>query len=372
MPYWHPKGMVIYRELDKFARELQGPGYLELKTPELVSGELYKKSGHYDHFRDDMFRVQDGDKEYFLKPMNCPEALLVFKSRRRSYRELPMRLANFDVLHRTEATKVFHGLTRVRELCMDDAHILCTHEQTANEYKILLEKTKQVHGTFGLKSKFFLSTMPESHMGSRGDWEVAETALKNALEAAKVGYEINEGDGAFYGPKIDIRVEDAIGREWQLTTLQYDMQQPAGLGAKYVDADGSEKTPIMIHHALLGSFERFIGIILEHYNGALPTWLSPVQAVVLPITDAQNSYAESVLAQLKEAGIRAEINLTSEKIGAKIRDAQLARIPYMLIIGPKEVEESTVSVRLRSGTDLHSMPIPDIISRIQKEIQDRA
>jgi threonyl-tRNA synthetase len=372
MPYWHPKGMVIYRELDKFARELEGDNYTEIKTPELVTPDLYKKSGHYEHYLADMFKVLDGDKEYFLKPMNCPEALLVFKSRKRSYRDLPMRLTNFDVLHRTEATKVFHGLTRVREFSQDDAHILCTHEQAADEFASLLETVKTAFQTFKLKPQIKLSTRPKEKVGNETEWNQAEEALKAALEKAQIGYVVDPGEGSFYGPKIDVAAFDAIDRKWQLSTLQYDMQQPKGLGAKYTDADGTEKTPIMIHQAILGSLERFIGILVEHYSGALPTWLSPVQAFVLPITDTQNSYAKEILAKLKETGIRVEANLNSEKIGAKIRDAQITKVPYMLIVGPKEVEENSVSVRLRSGADLHSMPLPDIISRIKQEIQSRS
>jgi threonyl-tRNA synthetase len=372
MPYWHQKGMVIYRELDKFARELEGYGFHEIKTPELVSPELYKKSGHYEHYLEDMFKVLDGDKEYFLKPMNCPEALLVFKSKKRSYRELPMRLANFDVLHRTEATKVFQGLTRVRELSQDDAHILCTPEQAEGEFAERLEEIKKAFKVLKLKTQYYLSTRPEGKLGNDAEWDQAEGALKASLEKAQLGYEIDPGEGNFYGPKIDVFALDALGRRWQLSTLQYDMQQPKGLGAKYTDSTGTEKTPIMIHRAVLGSFERLIGILTEHHNGAFPTWLSPVQAIVLPITDAQNSYAKDVLGQVTGADIRAEVNLNSEKIGAKIRDAQLQKVPYMLIIGQKEVDEKSASLRLRTGDDLHSMPVPDIISRIQKEIQERS
>lgn len=371
MPYWHPKGFIIYRELDKLARELEGPGFSEIKTPELVTPDFYKKSGHYDHYLNDMFRVLDGDKEYFLKPMNCPEALLIFKSKKRSYRDLPMRLANFDVLHRTETTKVFQGLTRVRELSQDDAHILCTPEQASSEFAERLEAIKKVFQVLKLKTQFYLSTRPDGKLGNESEWDQAENALKDALEKAGIGYEIDPGEGSFYGPKIDLFATDALGRRWQLSTLQYDMQQPKGLGAKYTDADGVEKTPIMIHQAIMGSFERLIGILTEHYAGAFPTWLAPVQATVLPITDAQNNYAEAVLNQLQKAGIRAEVNLNSEKIGAKIRDAQLQKIPYMLIVGQKEIDENGVAVRLRSGTDLKTMPVQDTIARLKQEIDNR-
>lgn len=371
MPYWHPKGMIVYRQLEQLAREVEVEDYQEIKTPELVSPELYKKSGHYDHYLDDMFKVLDGDKEYFLKPMNCPEALLVFKSRKRSYRELPLRLANFDVLHRTERSGVFSGLTRVREFSQDDAHILCTPDQAAEEFRKLLEAVKKVHAIFGFKSKFYLSTRPEKFMGEKSQWDQAEAALKQALAEAGLGYEVQEGEGAFYGPKIDVAAEDALGRQWQLSTLQYDLQQPAALGAKYTDMEGTDQTPIMIHRAILGSIERFLGIVLEHYGGNLPLWLAPVQVLVLTITDGQNHYAKVVFEKLIDAGIRAEVDLRSEKMGAKIRDAQLRKIPYMLIVGEREMQVQQVAVRLRDGTDLKSHSLEDILARLNKEIDNR-
>lgn len=369
--YWHPKGMIVYRQLEKYVREITAE-YQEIKAPELVSPDLFKKSGHLQFYASDMFKVLDGEKQYYLKPMNCPETLLIFKSRKRSYRELPMRLACFDNLHRTERSGVFHGLTRVKEFTQDDGHIICSMEQAEAEFAKLLTQTKQVHALFGFKSIFKLATRPDVFMGEKSDWDRAEEVLKSALAEAKLGYDLKEKDATFYGPKIDVYAQDGLGREWQLTTLQLDLQQPAGLGAKFTDEDGTEKTPVMIHRALLGSIERFIGVILEHYSGNLPTWLSPVQAMVIPITDAENSYASDLQAKLKAEGIRVEIDLRGEKMGAKIRDAQLQKIPYMLIVGEREIEANGVAVRLRDGTDLKTLPIDDVVSRIKKEVDSRA
>lgn len=370
--YWHPRGMIIYRELEKYVRELTFGEYQEIKAPELVSPDLFKKSGHLQFYAGDMFKVLDGERQYYLKPMNCPETLLIFKSRKRSYRELPMRLTCFDSLHRTERSGVFHGLTRVKEFTQDDGHIICSMEQAEAEFAKLLTQTKEVHNLFGFKSIFKLATRPDAFMGEKSDWDRAEEVLKSALAQAKLGYDLKEKDATFYGPKIDVYAQDGLGRQWQLTTLQLDLQQPAGLGAKFTDEDGTEKTPVMIHRALLGSLERFIGIILEHYSGNLPTWLSPVQVMVIPITDAQNSYAADLLDRFRKEGIRVEIDLRGEKMGAKIRDAQLQKIPYMLIVGDREIEAKGVAVRLRDGTDLKTLPQDEVISRIKKEVDSRA
>ncbi|HET7713371.1 MAG TPA: threonine--tRNA ligase [Patescibacteria group bacterium] len=370
--YWHPKGMIIYRELEKYAREIEGSDYQEVKAPELVSADLFKKSGHIQYYEGDMFKVKDGEKEYYLKPMNCPETLLIFKARKRSYRELPMRLSCFDNLHRTERSGVFHGLTRVKEFIQDDGHIICTLGQAEEEFAKLLAQTKEVHNQFGFKSVFKLATRPDAFMGEKSDWDRAEEILKSALAKSKLGYDVKEKDATFYGPKIDVYALDALGREWQLTTLQLDLQQPAGLGARFTDEDGVEKTPIMIHRAMLGSLERFIGVILEHYGGNLPTWLSPVQAIVIPITDAQNSYAKDLHEKLQQEGIRSEIDLRGEKMGAKIRDAQIQKIPYMLIIGEREIAAKGVAVRLRDGTDLKTIPLGDILTRIKEEVARRS
>ncbi len=369
--YWHPKGMIIYRELERYAREIEGTDYQEVKAPEIVSAELFKKSGHTTYYDENMFKVTDGNKEYFLKPMNCPQTLLIFKSRKRSYRDLPMRLSCFDSLHRTEKSGVFHGLTRVKEFIQDDGHIICTMEQAEGEFAKLLDVVKAAHATFGFKSIFKLATRPDSFMGEKSDWDKAEQSLKKALSGAKVGYEVKEGDATFYGPKIDVYVEDALEREWQLSTLQLDLQQPLGLGARYTDAAGVEQTPVMIHRAILGSLERFIGIIIEHYGGNLPTWLSPVQAMIIPITDTQNTYARGIYDKLLQAGVRTEIDVRGEKMGAKIRDAQLQKIPYMLIVGDREIEAKGAAVRLRDGTDLKTLGVEDILSRVQKEIDNR-
>lgn len=370
--YWHPKGMIIYRELEKLAREIEGVNYQEVKAPELVSAELFKKSGHLGYYEENMFQALDGEKSYFLKPMNCPQSILIFKSRKRSYRDLPMRLSCFDNLHRTERSGVFHGLTRVKEFSQDDGHIFCTFEQAEAEFAKLIEETKKVHAVFGFKSIFKLATRPDQFMGEKANWDKAEEILKKVLAKDKIGYEIKEKDGTFYAPKIDVYVEDALGREWQLTTLQLDFNQPAGIGAKFTDQDGEEKTPIMIHRAMLGSIERFIGVMLEHYGGNLPTWLSPVQAVVIPITDAQNTYASGLNQKLLQEGVRTEVDLRAEKMGAKIRDAQLQKIPYMLIVGDREIAAKGAAVRLRDGSDLKTMPTEDIVSRIKKEIEERS
>lgn len=369
--YWHPKGMIIYRELEKLAREIEGHRYQEVKAPELVTAELFKKSGHVGYYDENMFRVTDGDKEYFLKPMNCPETLLIFKAKKRSYRDLPMRLACFDNLHRTERSGVFHGLTRVKEFIQDDGHILCTMREAKDELAQLLEETKAFHAIFGFKSRFTLATRPATFMGEKSDWDRAEQILKEALAQEAIGYEVKDGDGTFYAPKIDIFAQDALGRLWQLSTLQLDFNQPAAIGAKFTDTDGQEKAPVMVHRAILGSIERFIGIVLEHYGGNLPTWLSPVQIVVIPITDTQNTYASALHQKLSSEGIRAEVDLRGQMLGAKIRDAQLQKVPYMLIVGDREIKARGAAVRLRDGTDLKTMPTEEILTRVKKEIKER-
>ena len=351
-PFFLPKGMDLKNALMDYWREIhRKAGYVEISTPIILNRRLWETSGHWDHYKENMYTTVIDDEDYAIKPMNCPGGVLVYKSEPRSYRDLPLRLAEVGLVHRHEKSGQLHGLMRVRCFTQDDAHIFMTPEQIKDEIKGVVHLINQVYSLFGFKYHVELSTRPEDSMGSDEDWEMATEGLRSALEELGLPYVVNEGDGAFYGPKIDFHLEDSIGRTWQCGTIQLDFQLPQRFELEYTGADGEKHRPIMIHRVVFGSIERFIGILIEHFAGAFPTWLAPVQVKVLPISEKYEEYAKSVKAQLDEAGIRAEIDLRSEKIGYKIREAQTQKIPYMLVVGQKEEADGTVSVRSRFKGD---------------------
>ena len=371
--FWLHKGTVLYNGLAEYMRKVLYPaGYDEVKTPIVFNKALWETSGHWHHYRDNMF-VLEGDEgeDMALKAMNCPGHMLVFGSQVRSYRDLPIRLHEQTALHRNEASGVLGGLTRVRQFSQDDAHCFVMQEQIGEEVQRLLGLVQQVYGDLGLTFEVKLSTRPEEYLGARETWEHAEAQLKAALEAVGQPFTINEGDGAFYGPKIDFDVTDAIGRKWQCATIQLDYQMPERFDLKYVGADNGEHRPVVIHRAIFGSFERFIALLIEHFAGAFPLWLAPVQAVVLPIADRHAEYARSVRAELAAAGLRAGLDDRQEKIGYKIREAQLQKVPYMLVVGDKEVADATVSVRSRQGGDLGSRAVGAFVAAAQAEIASK-
>jgi threonyl-tRNA synthetase len=373
-PFWLPKGTTLVHLLGNYMREVLFPaGYVEVRAPLVFNKALWETSGHWAHYRQNMFLIQaEGDEEQSsLKPMNCPGHMLLFGSEVRSYRDLPLRIHEQSVLHRMEASGVLSGLTRVREFIMDDAHIFLREDQIGEEVERLLRLVQRVYDDFGLTPEMKLSTRPADFLGEKATWDHAEAELKKALEAAGQVYSINEGDGAFYGPKIDFAVTDALGRKWQCATIQLDYQLPQQFQLKYVGADNAEHRPVVIHRAIFGSFERFIALLLEHYAGALPLWLASVQAIVLPISDRHLEYGASVRDRLVAAGLRAELDERQEKIGYKIREAQLQKIPYMLVVGDREAAEGTVSVRERSGGDKGSRAIDAFIASAQAEIASK-
>ncbi|MBQ7409792.1 MAG: threonine--tRNA ligase [Clostridia bacterium] len=374
MAYWMPKGFKMMNILiDLWRKEHEKRGYLEFSGPQLNSSELWKTSGHWDHYKEDMFVLEDSDgKEQALKPMNCPNAIKIYGSKLRSYKDLPLRFSDIDVIHRNEKSGQLNGLFRVRMFRQDDAHNFISQDQIGSEIKDIIEIAKYLYGIFGLDFELTLSTRPDDFMGDIELWNEAEANLRSVLDelCGKDQYRINEGDGAFYGPKIDIKMKDCLGREWQMGTVQVDFQLPLRFNLSYIDSNGDKKTPILIHRALFGSFERFIGIITEHFAGAFPAWLSPVQVKVLPISDNQKEYAEKVVAELAANGLRVELDDRQEKIGYKIREAQLSKVPYMLILGEKEVESGAVGVRARKEGDIGAMPIADFIAKIQEEIKN--
>lgn len=374
MPYWLPKGVVIYNELVNFWRQEHAErGYQEIVSPLLNKKELYQTSGHYEHYWEDMFSVKTKDgEEYGIKAMNCPNAMVVFGSGLHSYKDLPLRLSDTDTLHRNEVSGALNGLLRVREFRQDDAHIFVTEEQIGEEYERVFEIVEKFYSIFGLQYSFRLGTRPDSFMGETATWEKAEDTLKQILKKSGHTFTIEEKDGAFYGPKVDILMKDAIGRSWQMGTIQLDFQQPQRFGLEYTAADGSKKTPVAIHRVVYGSLERFIGIIIEQFSGAFPVWISPVQVKILSITEKQNDYAQSVLKELKAVGIRAEWDDRNESIGKKIREAEMEKVPYMLIIGEKELEAKSVSVRARNQKDLGVMDLSAFMDKINDEIKTRA
>jgi len=371
--FWHPKGVIIWNELLGLWRRLHREwGYEEIRTPIMLKRVLWEKSGHWEHYKENMYFTEVDEQPYALKPMNCPGAALIYKTRVHSYRELPLRYAEVGICHRLEKTGVVHGLMRLRQFTQDDAHIFMTPQQVTEEVTGIVQLIDKIYGTFGLEYRIELSTRPESSVGTAQQWEQATNSLKDALEANRLPYKINEGDGAFYGPKIDFHVRDAIGRSWQCATIQLDLAMlPEKFDINYIGADGREHRPVVIHRVILGAIERFIGILVEHYAGDFPTWLAPVQAAVLPITDAHAEYAITVHQALLNTGVRAEIDLRSEKTGAKIRDATLSKTPYMLIVGDREAENRTVAVRLRKEGDQGAVPVQQFLDRILTEIRDR-
>jgi threonyl-tRNA synthetase len=367
-PFFHPRGAHLYNALMDYVRERIDDKYGEVITPQILDVELWKTSGHWDHYVENMYFTEIDERTYAVKPMNCPGHCLIFGTRLRSYRDLPIRYADFGRLHRYERSGVISGLTRVRSFAQDDAHVFCTEEQVEEEVIDCVETILSIYDTFGFSELLIeVSTRPEKSIGSAELWERAESALMGALRGRGIEFTINEGDGAFYGPKIDFQVKDALGRSWQLGTVQLDYQMPSRFGLKYTGADGAEHTPVMIHRAMLGSLERFIGILIEHLGGAFPLWLAPVQAILLPVSDRFLEPAQAVAARLRAAGLRVEVDDRSEKLGYKIREAQIQKVPFMLVLGGKEVESGTVSVRSRSGGDLGAMEI-DVFVDLSREL----
>ncbi len=369
MPFWLPNGTTLLHLIeDQVQAQLRKRGYKEIATPQVLDEELWHRSGHWENYRDDMYFMQSDERRLALRPMNCPGACLVFDSERHSYRELPLRLAEFGRVSRNEREGVLHGLLRVRAFTQDDAHVYCTEEQIADEVADICAAIDELYARFGFEDvRVELSTRPEKSMGSEEQWAKAEAALTEALERQGREYELNPGDGAFYGPKIDFHVTDALGRSWQCGTCQLDFQMPERFDLGYVGADDATHRPVMIHRALLGSMERFAGILIEHYAGRFPVWLAPVQAIVLPVSDRHNEYAERVVAELREGGVRVEIDTRSESVGKKIRDAELGRYPYMLVVGDREEEAGALAVRSHEQGELGAMPAADLTARIQAE-----
>ncbi len=371
-PFFLPKGMVLRNTLIDYWRQVHKKyGYVEISTPMILNQELWHRSGHWDHYKDNMYTTVIDGEDYAVKPMNCPGGMLVYKSEPHSYRDLPLRMGELGLVHRHELSGALHGLFRVRCFTQDDAHIFMTWDQMKDEIQNVVRLFDEVYSVFGLKYQIEVSTMPEDHIGEQETWDFATETLKKAIEDMGKDYVINEGDGAFYGPKLDFHLADSLGRTWQCGTIQLDMQMPERFELEYTGPDGEKHRPVMIHRVVLGSIERFIGVITEHYAGAFPLWLSPVQIKVLPITDRCADYAKAVAAKLDEAGIRVETDLRSEKIGYKIREAQMQKIPYMLVVGDKEAENGTVSVRTRSGEDEGAVDVDAFIRRVLAEVKDK-
>jgi threonyl-tRNA synthetase len=373
MVFWHDRGWCIYRIIENYIRDLlRGNGYLEVRTPQIIDCVLWEKSGHMAKFGEGMFMTSSENRDFAVKPMNCPAHVQIFNQGLRSYRDLPLRMSEFGACHRNEPSGALHGLLRVRGFTQDDAHIFCSEEQIQDEVSKLIDLVYRVYGDFGFDEvQVRLSTRPENRVGADELWDQAESALRQALDGRGLPWELNPGDGAFYGPKIDFSLRDSIGRIWQLGTIQLDFSMPGRLDASYVAQDGSRRVPVMIHRAILGSLERFIGVLIEHYAGSLPAWLAPVQVVVLSLTDRQAGVAEAVGESLKNQGVRAECDLRNETIGLKIREHAIQRIPYMLIVGAREAENSTVAVRTRDGEDLGAMPMERFLERLYRDIAGR-
>ncbi len=373
MVFWHPKGWTVYQVIEQYMRNRQRQeGYKEIKTPQVVDMTLWHKSGHADKFGDDMFMLKAEDREFAVKPMNCPCHVQVFNQGLKSYRDLPLRLAEFGSCHRNEPSGSLHGIMRVRGFTQDDAHIFCTEDQIQPEVSRFIDFLHGVYEDFGFNEVIYrLSTRPEKRVGSEEDWDRAEKALADALDAHNLPWELLPGEGAFYGPKIEFSLKDCIGRVWQLGTIQVDFSMPGRLEAQYVAEDGARKTPVMLHRAILGSFERFIGILIEHFEGRFPTWLAPEQVAVMNITDKQGEFAQNVVDYLNNSGFRAIADLRNEKIGFKIRERTLAKIPYLLVVGDKEVETQSVAVRTRDGKDLGTMTLADFAEYLRQDVGSR-
>lgn len=374
MPYWLPKGVLVFNELVRFSRDEQDQrGYQEIRSPLVNKQELYERSGHWEHFRDDMFLMHTPDKEvYGLKPMNCPNAMIVFGSKTRSYRDLPLRLSDMGTLHRYERSGTLAGLLRVREFAQDDAHVFVSEEQIEDEFGNILEIVERFYSVFGIKYRLRLGTRPEKFMGDPGMWDRAEDALKKILQGSGRPFFIAAGEGTFYGPKIDVLIEDSLGREWQTGTIQLDFQMPRRFELKYSAQDGTERAPAVIHRAIYGSLERFIAILIEHYAGAFPVWIAPEQVRVLPIADRHAVYASGVREQLASRGLRVQIDSSNERVSYKVRRGQVEQVPYMLVVGDKEAAAGQVAVRSRAAGDLGPMPLQAFVDRITQEIAARA
>jgi len=373
-PFWLPHGMILVRELEKFAREhLDDRGYQEISTPMLIHKRLWEESGHWEHYSEHMFKVEVEEELFTLKPMNCPPSTFVYRRALRSYRDLPLRFSEMGRCHRNERSGTLTGLVRVRQFTQDDAHIYCRPDQLQDEIVGILDLVREWYKTFDLQPTFKLSTRPEKKLGSEAQWDAAERALAEALKANGLAHELNPGDGAFYGPKIDIYVGDVLGRHWQIATVQVDLAMlPDRFKLEYIDTDGQPKRPVAIHRAIFGSYERFIGILTEHFAGAFPTWLAPVQARVLPVSEKHGEYARTVFARLRAARIRAELDDRNEKLGYRIREAQLRKVPYMLVVGEREAQNGTASLRRRSGEDAGALPVERIVLELAAEIGSRA
>ena len=372
-PFFLPKGMVLKNTLIDYWREVHKKyGYVEISTPVILNRKLWERSGHWDHYKQNMYTTVIDGEDFAIKPMNCPGGMLVYKSEPHSYRDLPLRVGELGLVHRHELSGALHGLFRVRCFTQDDAHIFMTWDQMKDEIKNIVRLFDEVYSVFGLSYEIELSTMPEDHMGDEKDWEFAQDTLKEAITEMGKSYTVNEGDGAFYGPKLDFHLADSIGRTWQCGTIQLDMQLPERFELEYVGEDGAKHRPVMIHRVVLGSIERFIGVITEHFAGAFPTWLAPVQVKVMTITDRSRPWAEEVTRRLETAGVRVEADLRNEKIGYKIREAQSLKIPYMLVIGDKEAEAGQVAVRTRAGGDKGAMPLDAFTETLLSQIKARS
>ncbi|MEY3220954.1 MAG: hypothetical protein RIT27_2311 [Pseudomonadota bacterium] len=371
MVFWHAKGWTIYQQVESYIRKVfRENDYQEVRTPQLVDRSLWEKSGHWEKFREEMFTTKSEERDYAVKPMNCPCHIQIYNQGLKSYRDLPLRLAEFGSCHRNEPSGALHGLLRIRNFVQDDAHIFCTEEQIQSEVSNFIDLLFKVYADFGFNDVLIkLSTRPEKRVGSDEVWDKAEKALEIALNQKNLAWQLQPGEGAFYGPKIEFSLKDSIGRVWQCGTIQVDFSMPNRLNAGYIAADGSRQTPVMLHRAILGSLERFIGILIEEFAGAFPLWLAPVQAVVLGITSAQDEYAQQVVQQLREKGLRVEMDLRNEKINLKIREHTLQKIPYLLVVGKRESEQNTVSVRTRKGEDLGVISIDELIEKLLQELK---
>lgn len=372
-PFFLPKGMVLKNLLLDYWRQIhREAGYQEISTPVILSRTLWERSGHWDHYKQNMYTTVIDEEDFAIKPMNCPGGMLVYKTRMRSYKDLPLRMGELGLVHRHELSGALHGLMRVRNFTQDDAHIFMTPEQIKDEVKGVVRLIDKVYSTFQFRYHIELSTMPEDHIGEKADWDVATDALRDAIVELGYDYEVNEGDGAFYGPKLDFHLTDCLGRTWQCGTIQLDYQLPERFELEYTGADGEKHRPVMLHRVVFGSVERFIGILTEHFAGAFPAWLAPVQVKILPISDRLHDYARSVCDTLNAAGFRVELDDRSEKIGYKIREAQLEKVPYMLIVGDKEVESGTVGVRARKEGDIGAMSLEDFMARLREQVETKA
>ena len=372
-PVWLPHGWTLVRELERFVREvLDARGYQEISTPILVNKRLWEQSGHWEHYAENMFKVEVEEEIFSLKPMNCPESTVVYRHALRWYRDLPLRFSDMGRLHRNERSGTLTGLFRVRQFTQDDAHIYCRLDQLQDEITSLLELVREWYKTFDLQPSFKLATRPAKRLGTEAQWDAAEAALHQALKANGLAYQLDPGEGTFYGPKIDVDIQDALGRRWQVATIQVDFQQPDRFALEYIDADGQAKRPVMVHRAIFGSFERFVGILTEHYAGAFPTWLAPVQARVLPVSEKHQEYGRAVYAKLRDARVRGELDDRNEKLGYRIREAQLKKVPYMLVVGERESQNGTVSLRHRTGEDRGAIPLDRVLADLAREIGTRA